>query len=156
MSSGQIRSYISFIDDTSDDKYISRIESLIDELEDEKEKQLLKVEFTNKLNQIAIIRKYKTQYTPKPKEEYKEEIKEEKVEDTLENIVEDKKEKIEERLFLDEVYEDKLPIIKAPLYALMHIASSPYILTKGLPSNHDMIAKKYNIPKKPIYDEKAS
>ena len=153
MSSGQIRSYISFIDDNSDDAYIKRIKNLIDEFDDEKEKQILKVEFSNKLNQIAIIKKYKTQYTPKP--EIKNIPKEEYIEKDDDILYEPRK-TTEEKLFLSEVYEDKLPIIKAPLYALMHIASMPCVLTKGLPSNHDAIAKKYNIPKKPIYDEKVS
>ena len=151
---GQIRSYIMLLDESSDDAYINRIKALIDELTDEKEKQLLSVEFTNKINQISIIRKYREQFNKK--DDIKPIVKEETYEEKDEDILYTPNSNIEEKLFLEEVNEEKFPIIEAPAYAILHLASTPFILVKESPSRHDEIAKKYNIPTRPIYDGKVA
>lgn len=56
---GQIRSYISYIDENSDNDYINRINGMIDSLPDSNEKLNVMSELATKLNQVNIIKKYK-------------------------------------------------------------------------------------------------
>lgn|SRR5574344_424711 len=63
---GQIRSYISYIDENSSDDYINRINNMISSLPDTNEKTNIINELNNKLNEIKMIKKYK-----KPVEEIK-------------------------------------------------------------------------------------
>ena len=102
---GQIRSYIMLLDESSDDAYINRIKALIDEITDEKEKQLLSVEFTNKINQISIIRKYREQFNKK--DDIKPIDEEQTYEEKDEDILYTPNSNIEEKLFLEE-YREKL------------------------------------------------
>ena len=157
MSSGQIRSYISFLSVDSDDDYINRITNIINNIEDEKEKKNLQVEFLNKLNQVNIIKKYTTQ------KNNIQEINQEAVDINTEadSILEEEPALVDDIeyhpvIIKNDIYE-KYPSIYATPEVLIYISNAKISLNrkKEIESTNPKI-KLHKIPSNPIYEKTVS
>ncbi len=157
MSSGQIRSYISFLSVDSDDDYINRITNMINNIEDEKEKKNLQVEFLNKLNQVNIIKKYTTQ------KNNIQEINQEAVDINTEadSILEEEPALVDDIeyqpvIIKNDIYE-KYPSIYATPEVLIYISNAKISLNrkKEIESTNPKI-KLHKIPSNPIYEKTVS
>ena len=157
MSSGQIRSYISFLSVDSDDDYINRITNMINNIEDEKEKKNLQVEFLNKLNQVNIIKKYTTQ-----KNNFQE-INQEVVDINTEvdSILEEEKALVDDieyqPVIIKNDVSEKYPSIYATPEVLIYISNAKISLNrkKEIESTNPKI-KLHKIPSNPIYEKTVS
>nr|MBP3258425.1 hypothetical protein [Bacilli bacterium] len=137
---GQIRSYISYISVDSDESYLDRIEKMISEVEDDTTRAALQLEYTNKVNQINIMKRYMAEKVsvdlPKEKESIEPIVDEEPIEKikTFEEEMEEKireyqnyKEDIEEK-------EDSLPDIYTNAYNLVKVYNMKPTLLKEIPA----------------------
>ena len=177
---GQIRSYISYIGVDSDQSYLDRIKKMIDDVPNVNDKATLLLEYTNKVNQINIMKRYmaerKTEVetpvvvTPEPEEvETIEKVKtfEEEMEEKIreyQNYKEEVKETVEEKT-------DYLPSIYTNAYNLVKVYNMKPGLLKEIPvstpvskvkvktnnrNNYSSVSNNYsNIPTLPIIDDAA-
>ena len=175
---GQIRSYISYISVDSDQSYLDRIKKMIDDIPNVNDKATLLLEYTNKVNQINIMKRYMAErkpevqpqvvVTPEPEEvETIEKVKtfEEEMEEKIreyQNYNDDVKEKREETT-------DYLPPIYTNAYNLVKVYNMKPELLKEIPvsqtaakvkvmrnsrNTYSSVSNNYgNIPSLPIIDD---
>lgn len=134
---GQIRIYMSYIDENSSDEYIERIKNLIGDVQDEEEKKSLSEELANQIYKINTIRNFKE--SKKSEDEFTDVLKvSEQLPDLDDEVesVQDEEESIEPEVIQEKAptqSEDdiELPIIEAAPYALLSIGSSKYKTDKS-------------------------
>jgi hypothetical protein len=136
---GQIRSYISYIGVDSDKSYLDRIEKMISEVADGTTRAALQLEYTNKVNQINIMKRYMAEKVsvdlPKEKESIEPEIDEEPIE-KIKTFEEEMEEKIREyQNYKEDILESKdiLPDIYTNAYNLVKIFNMKPALLKEIP-----------------------
>ena len=137
---GQIRSYISYISVDSDQSYLDRIEKMISEVADGTTRAALQLEYTNKVNQINIMKRYMAEKVPtnipEEKVEFVEpEIDEEPIE-RIKTFEEEMEEKIKEYQDYKEEMEEKvnrLPDIYTNAYNLIKMGTSKLKLLSEIP-----------------------
>ncbi len=137
---GQIRSYISYIGVDSDKSYLDRIEKMISEVADGTTRAALQLEYTNKVNQINIMKRYMAEKVsvdlPEEKvESIEPEIDEEPTE-KIKTFEEEMEEKIREyQNYKEDILESKdiLPDIYTNAYNLVKIFNMKPALLKEIP-----------------------
>lgn len=134
---GQIRSYISYISVDSDQSYLDRIERMISEIEDANARATLQLEYTNKVNQINIMKRYmaekvKTNLPEEKVESIEPEIDEEPTE-KIKTFEEEMEEKIREYQNYQDEVEESLPDIYTNAYNLIKMGTSKIELLKEIP-----------------------
>ena len=134
---GQIRSYISYISVDSDQSYLDRIERMISEIEDANTRAKLQLEYTNKVNQINIMKRYmaekvKTNLPEEKVESIEPEIDEEPIE-KIKTFEEEMEEKIREYQNYQDEVEESLPDIYTNAYNLIKMGTSKIELLKEIP-----------------------
>ena len=137
---GQIRSYISYISVDSDQSYLDRIEKMISEVADGTTRAALQLEYTNKVNQINIMKRYMAEKVPanlpEEKVEVIEPIVDEEPMEKIKTFEEEMEEKIREyQDYKEDVEEkeDKLPDIYTNAYNLIKMGTSKLDLLKEIP-----------------------
>ena len=130
---GQIRSYISFISIDSSDDYLKRISNMIDNIEDSATRAALHLEYENKLNEIALIRKYKRPEAiiippmeeVKPANENIQSIKEQlkSFEDELNDMIKEYNDFKETGKQVERNTDRKLPQIETSAYGIARMAT---------------------------------
>lgn len=138
---GQIRSYISYISVDSDKSYLDRIEKMISEVEDDTTRAALQLEYTNKVNQINIMKRYMAEKVSVDLKEEKEEtivpIVDEEPTEKIKTFEEEMEEKIREYQNYKEDIEEKedsLPDIYTNAYNLVKVYNMRPALLKEIPT----------------------
>ena len=160
---GQIRSYISYMSPDSDQSFFDRIKNMIYAIEDEKDRATLLLEYTNKLNEINIIRKYNA--TKEKKEEVIPSVSTPVYEEEPYEEIKSFEEEIEEKIKEWQAYEEqehkvvnrRLPDIYASAFNLIKVFKMKPRIYKSIPVKQKaskVIIKndKHNMPSIPIYE----
>ena len=136
---GQIRSYISYIGVDSDQSYLDRIRKMIDDVPSDTDKATLLLEYTNKVNQVNIMKRYMEErkpiveehiVTPEPEEDeplVKVKTFEEEMEEKIKEYQEyqEKEEREEDESYLPDIYTNA--------YNLIRMYNEDLKLLNGLP-----------------------
>lgn len=137
---GQIRSYISYISVDSDLSYLERIRKMIDDVPSDTDKATLLLEYTNKVNQVNIMKRYMEErkpvveepiVTPEPEEDeplVKVKTFEEEMEEKIKEY-----QRYQEQEEKEEQEESYLPDIYTNAYNLIRMYNEDLKLLNGLP-----------------------